>query len=153
LSWPRILRRLWGSLQSRVTNKSGKNAYGKCVAMKARHATEQETEARVNAAKTCKMLKAEQQATFEAAYGTKKNAFGKCVSETAKASSRDGPTLRGALVTRGPAPPQAELVRDPATSREMRALFCRWIQPVQRAEPRRGINSAARSRPGSRESA
>jgi hypothetical protein len=54
--------------------------------MKARHATEQETEARVNAAKTCKMLKAEQQATFEAAYGTKKNAFGKCVSETAKAS-------------------------------------------------------------------
>jgi hypothetical protein len=31
-------------------------------------------------------LKAEQQATFEAAYDTKKNAFGKCVSETAKAS-------------------------------------------------------------------
>jgi hypothetical protein len=68
------------------TNKNGKNAYGKCVSGKARHATEQETEARVNAAKTCKKLKAEQKATFEADYGTKKNAFGKCVSETAKAS-------------------------------------------------------------------
>jgi hypothetical protein len=68
------------------TNKNGKNAYGKCVSTKARHATEQETQARVNAAKTCKKLKAEQKATFEAKYGTKKNAFGKCVSETAKAS-------------------------------------------------------------------
>ena len=68
------------------TNHNGKNAYGKCVSAKARHATEQETEARVNAAKTCKKLKAEQKATFEADYGTKKNAFGKCVSKTAKAS-------------------------------------------------------------------
>jgi hypothetical protein len=68
------------------TNKNGKNAYGKCVSTKARHATEQETQARVNAAKTCKKLKAEQRATFEAAYGTKKNAFGRCVSEMAKAS-------------------------------------------------------------------
>jgi hypothetical protein len=68
------------------TNKNGKNAYGKCVSGKARHATEQETEACVNAAKTCKKLKAEQKATFEAAYGTKKNAFAKCVSETPKAS-------------------------------------------------------------------
>jgi len=44
------------------TNKNGKNAYGKGVSGKARHATVQETEARVNAAKTCKKLKAEQKA-------------------------------------------------------------------------------------------
>jgi hypothetical protein len=68
------------------TNKNGKNAYGKCVSAKAREATEQETEARVDAAKTCKKLKAEQKAAFEAAYGTNRNAFGKCVSKTAKAS-------------------------------------------------------------------
>ena len=68
------------------TNKNGKNAYGKCVSGKVRLASEQGTEARVNAAKTCKKLKAEQKATFEASYGTKKNAFGKCVSETAKTS-------------------------------------------------------------------
>jgi hypothetical protein len=68
------------------TNKNGKNAYGKCVSAKARGVTEQRTEARVNAAKTCKTLKAEHQAHFETAYGTTKNAFGKCVSKTARAS-------------------------------------------------------------------
>jgi hypothetical protein len=68
------------------TNKNGKNAYGKCVSAKARGTTEQATAARVNAAKTCKKLKAEQKAAFEAAYGTNKNAFGKCVSKTARAS-------------------------------------------------------------------
>ena len=56
--------------------------------MTTRHATEQETEARVNAAKTCKKLKAEQKATFEANYGTKKGGTPSAsgVSETAKAS-------------------------------------------------------------------
>ncbi len=66
------------------TNKSKKNAYGKCVSAKAQEATEEETEARVNAAKTCKALRAEDKTAFEAEYGTKKNAFGKCVSATAK---------------------------------------------------------------------
>lgn len=68
------------------TNKNGRNAYGKCVSAKAREATAQDTAARVNAAKTCKKMKAEDKAAFEAAYGTKRNAFGKCVSKTAKAS-------------------------------------------------------------------
>jgi hypothetical protein len=62
---------------------------------KAGEATEQETKARTNAAKTCKKLSAEQKAAFEAAYGTKMHAFGKCVSKMAEASGRDGPTLRG----------------------------------------------------------
>lgn len=65
-------------------NKSKKNAYGKCVSGKVQEATEEETEARVNAAKTCKALRAEDKTAFEAEYGTKKNAFGKCVSATAK---------------------------------------------------------------------
>jgi hypothetical protein len=68
------------------TNKNGKNAYGKCVSAMARGVTQQQTEARVNAAKTCKTLKAEHKTDFETAYGTKKNAFGRCVSKTAKAS-------------------------------------------------------------------
>jgi hypothetical protein len=66
------------------TNKNGKNAYGKCVSAKARAAAAQQTQARVNAAKMCKKLKAEQKAAFEQAYGTKKNAFGKCVSKIAR---------------------------------------------------------------------
>jgi hypothetical protein len=68
------------------TNKNGRNAYGKCVSAKAREATEQDTAARVNAAKTCKKMKAEDKAAFETAYGTKRNAFGKCVSKTARSS-------------------------------------------------------------------
>jgi hypothetical protein len=68
------------------TNKNGKNAYGKCVSAKARGATEQQTTARVNAAKACKKLKAEHKADFESTYGTTKNAFGKCVSKMARAS-------------------------------------------------------------------
>ena len=67
------------------TNKNKKNAYGKCVSGKAEDATEEETEARVNAAQTCKAMRADDKAAFEEEYGTKKNAFGKCVSATAKA--------------------------------------------------------------------
>ena len=67
------------------TNKNKKNAHGKCVSSKATEATEEETEARVNAAKTCKTMRADDRAGFDAKYGTKKNAFGKCVSTTAKA--------------------------------------------------------------------
>jgi Ca2+-binding RTX toxin-like protein len=66
------------------TNKNNKNAYGKCVSGKAQEATEEATEARVNAAKTCKTMRADDRAGFDAKYGTKKNAFGKCVSTTAK---------------------------------------------------------------------
>jgi hypothetical protein len=66
-------------------NANGNNAFGKCVSGKASAATEEETEARVNAAKTCKALRTDDKAAFEEQYGTKKSAFGKCVSATAKA--------------------------------------------------------------------
>ena len=70
------------------TNKNKKNALGKCVSRKAEEATEAETEDRVDAAKTCKAERDANPADFTAKYGTnknKKNAFGKCVSTTAKA--------------------------------------------------------------------
>jgi hypothetical protein len=66
------------------TNKNDRNAYGKCVSATARGAVKQDTDARVNAARTCKKLKTEQKAAFEQAYGTKSNALGKCVSKTAR---------------------------------------------------------------------
>ena len=66
------------------TNKNHRNAYGKCVSATARGQVEQTTEARVNAATTCKQMRAEQKAAFEQAYGTAKNAFGRCVSKTAR---------------------------------------------------------------------
>ena len=70
------------------TNKNKKNAYGKCVSGKTSEAVDEETEHRVNAAKTCKALREDDKPAFEAQYGTKKNAFGKCVSATAKADDR-----------------------------------------------------------------
>ncbi len=78
------------------TNKNGKNAFGKCVSSKARklkadkdQEDAEEADERQSAAKQCD---AERTATgedaFAAKYGTnanKRNAFGKCVSQTAKA--------------------------------------------------------------------
>ena len=51
---------------------------------KAKEAVAEATDDIVEAAKTCKAQKADDAATFEATFGTKKNAFGKCVSAEAK---------------------------------------------------------------------
>jgi hypothetical protein len=74
------------------TNANGKNAYGKCVSSKAKDQVQEETDATVTAAETCKALKKDEAATFESTYGTKKNAFGKCVSATAKAQDDESST-------------------------------------------------------------
>ena len=77
------------------TNKNGKNAYGKCVSSKSNEADEKRTDATVNAAKQCKAERKADPAAFKMKYGTKKNksnAFGKCVSTTAKAQQDTTPT-------------------------------------------------------------
>jgi hypothetical protein len=68
--------------------------YGKCVSTKAKAkkaAADKEDEAqeddRINAAKSCKAEKGTEE--FAAAYGTGKNAFGKCVSAIAKKNAAD----------------------------------------------------------------
>lgn len=74
------------------TGKNGANAYGKCVSTKAKAKTTATVKAQVkseiNAAKTCKALRKNDKAAFEQKYGTARNAFGKCVSATAKAKSQ-----------------------------------------------------------------
>ena len=70
------------------TGKNKRNALGKCVSTTTQEAVEATTEARVDAAKTCKEERDADPAAFTEKYGTnknKKNAFGKCVSATAKA--------------------------------------------------------------------
>ena len=71
--------------------KGSKNAFGKCVSEKAKamkDAADAEDDAkqgdRVNAAKTCKQAKKDDAEQFEKDYGSRRNAFGKCVSKTAK---------------------------------------------------------------------
>jgi hypothetical protein len=86
------------------TNRSGKNAYGKCVSQNARENEQEqdeenaeEDENQVNAAKQCKAEKGDENfaashegQSFAEFYGTNannKNAFGKCVSQKAKAQN------------------------------------------------------------------
>jgi hypothetical protein len=70
------------------TNKTKSNAYGKCVSRHAKSEERQREAALKNAAKTCKAERAADPAAFAEKYGSnknKKNAYGKCVSQTAKA--------------------------------------------------------------------
>lgn len=66
------------------------NAFGKCVSSKVKAEDEADTEAFDNAAQQCKAERAEDVDEFEAKYGTAKskfkNALGKCVSQTVKAT-------------------------------------------------------------------
>jgi hypothetical protein len=69
------------------TNKNGKNAYGKCVSQKSDEADDERTDATVSASKQCKAERKAGESAFAQKYGTNKgnkNAFGKCVSRTAK---------------------------------------------------------------------
>lgn len=77
------------------TNANGKNAHGKCVSQKARAKTAAadardaaRIAARKSAAKECATERSADRAAFRQKYGTnanKSNAFGRCVSATAKA--------------------------------------------------------------------
>jgi hypothetical protein len=76
------------------TGKSGKggnqkNAFGKCVSLKARQLTLEQQQTTLRAAKTCKAERNSMGASaFGAKYGTnagKSNAFGKCVRQASKA--------------------------------------------------------------------
>ena len=78
-----------------VKTEGSKNAFGKCVSEKAKAkkaAADKEDKAeqgdRVNAAKSCKQAKTDT-AKFAADFGSKKNAFGKCVSKTAKENAAE----------------------------------------------------------------
>jgi hypothetical protein len=78
------------------TNKGNKNAFGRCVSQTAKAEAKEEIaehdEAVVSAAKACKDERKADPAAFAEKYGTnknKKNAFGKCVSQTAKAHEDD----------------------------------------------------------------
>ena len=72
------------------TGKQGRNAFGKCVSGKAKQAkaeADAEDRDRVNAAKQCRAEQKADPAKFAATYGTKRNAFGKCVSAKARAKN------------------------------------------------------------------
>src|SRR3954454_2918727 len=70
------------------TNKNKRNAFGKCVSHRTSQNKATEKAAQKSAAKDCKAERAADPAAFQQKYGkngNKKNAFGKCVSQKAKA--------------------------------------------------------------------
>jgi hypothetical protein len=73
------------------TNANKSNAFGKCVSQHAKQKTEDQEQATVNAAHTCKAERASiGTQAFNDKWGTnhnKRNAFGKCVSHYAKQQS------------------------------------------------------------------
>jgi opacity protein-like surface antigen len=74
------------------TNRNKSNAFGKCVSRQTRSQDAALQEARQNAPAACREERDRDPAAFAAKYGTnrgKTNAFGKCVSQTAKAESQE----------------------------------------------------------------
>ena len=75
--------------------KEQPNAFGKCISAAAKaHNGQADAEQRERSLNPAKACRAEQEASseqFAAAYGTKRNAFGKCVSAKAKAQNEDEP--------------------------------------------------------------
>ena len=70
------------------TNKNKRNAFGKCVSQKSHEADAAASQETVNAAKACRTEQKADATAFANKYGTnknKRNAFGKCVSQKAKA--------------------------------------------------------------------
>ena len=70
------------------TNANKSNAFGKCVSKRSKSEEAQRKSAASNAAKDCKAERAADAEAFKTKYGTNKNgnnAYGKCVSQKAKA--------------------------------------------------------------------
>jgi hypothetical protein len=74
------------------TNKNKRNAFGKCVSgmEKALASSMERKQVRAldAAAKTCRSAKSSDPTMFATTYGTGRNAFGKCVSQTAKSEGQ-----------------------------------------------------------------
>lgn len=74
------------------TNKNRSNAFGKCVARLTRTQQAERQDARDNAPAKCRAERDADPAAFADKYGSnrgKTNAFGKCVSQTAKADAQE----------------------------------------------------------------
>lgn len=71
---------------------SKRNAFGKCVSTTARSMSDKDESTQVsdedNAAKECRAEQSQNAAAFKDKYGTNRNAFGKCVSATARAKEQ-----------------------------------------------------------------
>jgi hypothetical protein len=78
--------------QTYGTNANRSNAFGKCVSKRAAATDANAEEAHTNASQACRAEQAADAAAFNTKYGTNgnaRNAFGKCVSQKAKAETAE----------------------------------------------------------------
>jgi hypothetical protein len=100
---PEGFQELWGTNepQGEKSHGTNKNAFGKCVSARVRDEVDDEVDDFDNAARQCRAdrdldpegfreLWGTNEPKGEKSKGTNKNAFGKCVSATAKAADEDG---------------------------------------------------------------
>lgn len=81
------------------TNENGRNAFGKCVSSKVREEAEEDAERFDNAAAQCRAEREADPDAFAETYGTnanRRNAFGKCVSRTAREMEDEDDSATGA---------------------------------------------------------
>ena len=81
------------------TGKSGRDAFAKCVSTVAMANRQAEEQGRLNPARTCRALRTQlTSSVFDQTYGKNandRNAFGKCVSMTAKAQAKNEVSASG----------------------------------------------------------
>jgi len=85
------------------TGKSGKDAFARCVSTVAKANRQAEQQGRMNPARTCRALRTQLTASvFDQTYGKNahdRNAFGKCVSTTARAQAHNEVTASSTCKT------------------------------------------------------
>jgi hypothetical protein len=119
------------------TNRTRSNAFGKCVSRQARAQNAAEEQAADNAPAKCRAERARDPAAFAAKYGTGRrgaNAFGKCVSATAKADAEEAIAEHDDEVVNAAKACKAERRSDPAafaekygTNRDNRNAFGKCV--------------------------
>jgi hypothetical protein len=99
------------------TNKNRSNAFGKCVSRQARAQRAATQDAKDNAPAKCRAERDADAAAFAAKYGSNRrgtNAFGKCVSQTAKAEATDAVEQQNDATIDAAKDCKAERASDPA---------------------------------------
>jgi hypothetical protein len=85
------------------TGKNDSNAFGRCVSTKAKASSQAEQQGRLNPAQTCRNARTQMgTAAFDKLYGVNgnsRNAFGKCVSKTARAQTANETSASSTCMT------------------------------------------------------
>jgi hypothetical protein len=126
------------------TNKTKRNAFGKCVAKRTVATTDAAKQAKENASKDCAAEKTADPAAFTAKYGTGKhgaNAHGKCVSQKAKSDTAATVDHGVKADVKAAKACKTERKADPAafrakygTSKNMRNAFGKFVSKLASAQ-------------------